>query len=382
MKRDRRTDGLAGSAAAPENSVTASAPSLSVILPNYNHAQYIARAIAALAEQNPAPAEILVIDDASTDNSRDVIAAAADRFPIVTLIANAENKGVAFRSQQGLEAARGQYVYFAASDDLVLPGFFRLAFDSLAQFPQAGLFCGEAILVDGQTGRTMGTRPAVRPRLSSGYLSPQQIRHRLARSDNWILTGSAVLRRAALIEAGQFDERLGSFADGFLVRKIALTHGFCFAPQAVSIWRIFPQGVSRSVALAENNAREFLVRIPQYIESDPVFPDWYADKFRARWRFGAARLALQSDPIGRDVLLSMGARQPLDARLIEMAMKLPLPTAFTKWLILCWLTFRFHPTGFARLTMTSLLRALEPRRWTTARLSAYINRGAERADVT
>jgi glycosyltransferase involved in cell wall biosynthesis len=375
---DRRSNGCGDAVRATESGAVPNEPSLSVILPNYNHAHYIARAIEALAEQEPAPSEILVIDDASSDNSRDVIEAVAARIPSVSLIANAENKGVAFRSQQGLEAARGQYVYFAASDDLVLPGFFRLALDCLERIPQAGLCCGEAILINGETGNAMGARPAVRPRLTCGYLSPEQTRRLLARSDNWILTGSAILRRAALVEAGRFDPLLGSFADGCLVRKIALRHGFCFAPEPVSIWRIFPKGVSRSVALADEKAKEFLVQIPRYIESDPAFPDWYADKFRDRWRFAAARLALEPDPIRRDVLLSMGAQRPLDDRLIKLIMNLPLPVRLLKLCILFWLVVRLRPTDLGRFALTSAVRALEKRSWTPVSLSAYISRGERR----
>jgi glycosyltransferase involved in cell wall biosynthesis len=372
---DRRSNGRGDAVGVTESGAVPNGPSLSVILPNYNHAHYIARAIEALAEQQPAPSEILVIDDASSDNSRDVIEAAAALLPTVSLIANAENKGVAVRSQQGLEAARGRYVYFAASDDLVLPGFFRLALDCLERIPQAGLCCGEAILIDGDTGSVMGVRPGVRPLLTCGYLSPEQTRRLLARSDNWILTGSAVLRRAALVEAGRFNPRLGSFADGFLVRKIALRHGFCFAPEPVSIWRIFPTGVSRTVALADEKAKAFLVQIPRYIESDPAFPDWYADKFRDRWRFAAARLALETDPIRRDVLLSMGAQRPLDDRLIKLIMNLPLPVRLLKLCVLIWLSVRLRPTDLSRLALTSLVRALEKRSWTPGSLSAYISRG-------
>jgi glycosyltransferase involved in cell wall biosynthesis len=355
---------------------TLSEPSISVILPNYNHAQYITRAIVALAEQRPPPFEILVIDDASNDNSRKIIEALAGRFPIVSLINNTVNRGVAIRSQQGFEAAQQEYVYFAASDDAVLPGFFRLALDCLKQFPQAGLFCGEAILIDGEFGRVIGKRPVVRPRLRCGYITPERTHGLLARSDNWILTGSAIIRRTALVEAGKFHSQLGSFADGFLTRKIALSHGFCFAPEVVSVWRIFPKGVSRSAALTEEKANRVLTRIPQYIQNDPVFPDWYADKFRDRWRFAAARLALKANPIHRDVLLTIGARRPRDAHLIELIMNLPIPTALKRFCVLCWLAIRFRPTAFGQLAINSFLRAFERRSWTARRLSAYLGDSA------
>ena len=112
-----------------------------------------------------------------------------------------------------------------------MPGFFVRALDLLERHPAAGLFCGEALLVDGVTDRPIGVRPPVRPLRRAGFVDPARTRALLARIDNWILTGSAVFRRDAVVALGGFDARLGSFADGYLARKVALTHGFCFAPR-------------------------------------------------------------------------------------------------------------------------------------------------------
>ena len=110
-----------------------------------------------------------------------------------------------------------------------------------------------------------------------------------------------------------------------------------------------------------------------------MFPGWYANKFRSRWRFATSRLALESTPIGRDVLLSMGTRSPLDARVIAFITKLPLPARFVKLFLLFWLTIRLHPTSLSRLAITSLWRAFERRSWTQDKLSAYAREPDRRA---
>ena len=71
-----------------------SRPTLSVVLPNYNHGDVIARALEALLHQERRPDEIVVVDDASTDDSRDVIARFAARSASIRVLVNEQNQGV------------------------------------------------------------------------------------------------------------------------------------------------------------------------------------------------------------------------------------------------------------------------------------------------
>src|ERR1700730_1571088 len=116
---------------------------LSVVLPNFNHGVHLDRSLGALLAQERAPDEIIVIDDASTDDSLTILARYASAWPSVKILANALNQGALASLQQGLEAARGRYVYFAAADDWVMPGFFALGIEMLVANPQRGLFCAD-----------------------------------------------------------------------------------------------------------------------------------------------------------------------------------------------------------------------------------------------
>src|SRR5881396_1374075 len=131
----------------------------SVILPNCNHAAYIGRALNALLAQEVGPDEIIVIDDASHDTSMAILQDYAAKHPRIRLVVNRENRGVIPVLQQGLEIARGDYVYFGAADDWVMPGFFSLALDFLGAYQQAGLFCADAVAIDGITEEFKGYRP-------------------------------------------------------------------------------------------------------------------------------------------------------------------------------------------------------------------------------
>ena len=328
-------------------------PTLSVVLPNYNHAKFVGRALAALLGQERAADEIIVIDDGSTDDSVAVIERIAAKAPTIRLLRNPGNVGVIPTLQRGLEAARGKYVYFAASDDWIFPGFFALALRRLEADPDMGLFCGEAMLIDGRSNRPFAVRPAVRPRLRAGRIEAAAAQQLLRSSDNWILTGSAIFRRDCVTWAGGFDARLGSFADGFIARKVALKFGFLFEPEIVASWVVFPDSVSRKTALDLQRTKYILDVVPTLIAADPGFPSWYANAFRDRWRFAACRLALQADPIERSVLLEMGA--PSAAEKVELESILAWPNRnLARLVILARLWYRLRPTSLFALLRTML----------------------------
>jgi len=328
-------------------------PALSVVLPNYNHAKLVGRALAALLSQERAADEIIVIDDGSTDDSVAVIERIAAAAPAIRLLRNPSNVGVIATLQRGLEAARGKYVYFAASDDWVFPGFFALALRRLEADSDIGLFCGEAMLVDGRTNRAFAVRPAVRPLMRAGRVEAGAVQQLLRSSDNWILTGSAIFRRDCVIWAGGFDARLGSFADGFIARKVALKHGFLFEPEIVASWMVFPDSVSRKTALDLQRTKYILDVVPTLIAADPGFPSWYADAFRDRWRFAACRLALQADPIERSVLLEMGAGSAAEKARLESILAWPHRN-LARLAVLAWLWYRLRPTSLLALLRTML----------------------------
>ena len=175
----------------------------------------------------------------------------------------------------------------------------------------------------------------------------------LRSTDNWILTGSAVFRRECVDWAGGFDARLGSFADGFIARKIALRYGFYFEPKIVASWVVFPDSVSRRTARDLQRSKYILDAVPKLIAADSGFPSWYADAFRDRWRFAACRLALQADPIERAVVLELGAGSAADKAKFESILGL-LPRQPARLVILAWLWYRLRPTSLTALLRTML----------------------------
>jgi glycosyltransferase involved in cell wall biosynthesis len=334
-------------------------PTLSVILPNYNHGKLIARAITALLAQERPPDEIVVVDDGSTDDSVSVIRSLAAGSSIIRLITSTVNQGATAALSRGLDAASGTYVYFAAADDWVLPGFFASALAVFARHPEAGLVCGESYLVSGQTGEHLGVRPIVRPSNRATFFSPAETADLLRRADNWILTGSALFSRDRVVAAGGFVSELGSFADGYLARKVALRHGFCFVPRLMATWQVFDHSISRETAADPVETERVIARAVAYFANDAAFPRWYGDLFTRRLRFGAARLAVSTDPINTAVLEQAAARSVADRAFLQAALRWPSWRRPLRAFLLGWLWLRFWP-----MSPLLVLRSVVWRRFT------------------
>lgn len=93
-------------------------PKLSVVITNYNYGRYLPHAIESVLSQD-VPCELIVVDDCSTDNSRDIIRSYGDALTAVFLPVNG-GQGAGFNA--GFRAARGDLVMFLDADDFLLPG--------------------------------------------------------------------------------------------------------------------------------------------------------------------------------------------------------------------------------------------------------------------
>ena len=110
-----------------------SALGVTVIINNYNYGRYLSRAIESVLAQDYHAVDILVVDDGSTDNSRDVIASYGERIGSILK----PNGGQASAFNSGYRASRGEFICFLDSDDWFLPTKARRVAETFAAFPGA-----------------------------------------------------------------------------------------------------------------------------------------------------------------------------------------------------------------------------------------------------
>lgn len=225
-------------------------PTLSVVVPHYNHGRYVVGCLRALLDQSRPPDQLILVEDGSTDGSWPLIEPFASD-PRVRIVRHERNQGLSKTVTDGLALCTGDYVFIPAADDLVLPGFFEKALALLALHPDAGVLTTLAGLLD-VDGNDLGPyrTPIVRDRPS--YLTPAEFFEEYRKHGNWMTSTSAIFRRAAVLEAGGFPLELGPTADGYLIHALSSRYGICFIPERLVKWR--PLKTSMSFTYASSAA--------------------------------------------------------------------------------------------------------------------------------
>jgi glycosyltransferase involved in cell wall biosynthesis len=106
--------------------------SIAVVITTHNHARFLGEAIESVLAQTVAPAEIIVVDDGSTDHPEDVAA----RYPAVRLISH-EQRGLAAARNSGWRASSNRYVAFLDADDRLRPAALATGLEQLERCPEA-----------------------------------------------------------------------------------------------------------------------------------------------------------------------------------------------------------------------------------------------------
>lgn len=117
-------------------------PLVSVVMPAYNCEAYVEQSLRSVLEQPVAEIEIIVVDDASTDNTLQIIERLAQEDTRIRVIASTQNSGQGACRNRGVGEARGRYLAFLDSDDLWLSDKLERQLDFLKQREIVFCFCG------------------------------------------------------------------------------------------------------------------------------------------------------------------------------------------------------------------------------------------------
>lgn len=214
---------------------------ISVIIPTYNRAAYIADAIRSVQAQTYSDVEIIVADDGSTDQTAEVVAGFGERVKYFSL----PHRGQPAATRNGgLHVAKGEFVAFLDSDDLYLPHKLALQLAAFERYPEVGVVYSNGHLFRDDprqpTGYILDGLPT-----PSGDVFPDLLR------GNFLSTPIVLVRRACIEAVGVFDERPDFFAveDYDLWLRIAAQFPMVYIPGDVAAVRRHQQNISRDVAI-------------------------------------------------------------------------------------------------------------------------------------
>jgi glycosyltransferase involved in cell wall biosynthesis len=191
-------------------------PLVSIVVDNYNYAQFLGQSIDSALAQTYGRVEVIVVDDASTDDSRAIIARYADR---VMAILQPVNRGQGGAFNAGYAASRGDIVMFLDADDWLYP--------QAAERVVAAWVPGESkthfrLDLVGLGGVPIDVHPAMEVRMDSGDVVP--LLYEAGRYETVVTTGNAFARAALATNMPMPEEEFRMAADGYLATVVPF-HG-------------------------------------------------------------------------------------------------------------------------------------------------------------
>lgn len=214
-------------------------PKLSIVTPSFNQAQYLEQTILSVLQQNYEPLEFMIIDGGSSDESVAVIRKYESRL---SYWVSEKDRGQVHALNKGIERATGDLFAFINSDDVFLPGAFKVVIDYFEEHPECEWICGDTIMF-GEGFPTEYIRARV-PKSSAQALS-------------WAYTAPqpGMFWKRKLI-AGGFDEKWPyDFDHDMYVRLLLAGHRCEYLPVPLAAYRL--HAASKTVAEGDRQTAEF-----------------------------------------------------------------------------------------------------------------------------
>jgi len=251
-----------------------SAPLVSVVLPTYRRAQIIGRALRSVLKQTMSDLEVIVVDDASGDETERVVNELKD--PRVRFVPRPVNGGAAAARNTGLQMARGKYVAFQDSDDEWLAEKLSRQVSRLESLP------AEVALTQGAVLRF--------DKLGAEYLlSDLPEESAILRLNMTTFTQGWLARREALLSVGAFEERLPMWEDWEYLIRISERYGIDLDPRPMAMVYDTPGSLT---SLDAQRAAAFRVILEKHAARMQRHPRILAQNF-----YTLARLELINDRV-------------------------------------------------------------------------------------
>lgn len=245
-------------------------PKVSIIIPTYNRAHYIYEAVESVFAQTYKNYEIIIIDDGSTDNTRETLKRYGDRIQYFYQ----KNMGPPAAMNAGVRRAKGEYYVILGDDDALMPDMLERQVGVLERDPDVAFVCGGVHFMDGN-GQIYKTSRAGRDREKT---------FKSLLFDNFVWHLTAVVRRKVSEEMGHFDEKLATTHDYDLWIRIAIKYRFEYTDAPLARFRRHPGNYSKSLDL---HLKDHLAILDKPVVREQLTP-WEWARFRAvnYYRFG------------------------------------------------------------------------------------------------
>jgi glycosyltransferase involved in cell wall biosynthesis len=218
-------------------------PKLSVIIASYNHQDYITETLRSIEEQTFQDFEIIIVDDGSSDKTVEVAKNAQSRAQIYTQ----ENQGVVAARNRGIDLAKGKYICFVDSDDVVLLQRFTKQVALLEGDTELGLVFADALIIDSKS-KEIGKFSDVYP------VVPGNVAQMLAMHYCFTPMITVMVRANILRKTGPF-LKPGPISDYMKWIEVAHISKVHYDPEPLGCWRRHQASTSKQANKVKSYAK-------------------------------------------------------------------------------------------------------------------------------
>lgn len=228
-------------------------PRISVVIPSYNHEQYIAQAIQSVLDQTYQDFEIVITDDGSQDGTVDVIRSFTD--PRIRLYSFERNRGACPAMNNNLREAKGEFIAVLNSDDLFIPDKLEKQVDYLDKHPEIGAVFGLPILID-EAGNEYADKSHL---YKIVFKQPNRTRfewlHHFFFQSNAFCHPTVLIRKLCYEKVGYFDERLAQLPDLDFWIRLCMEYEVYIMPETLIKFRMHSTEANASGNRSDANIR-------------------------------------------------------------------------------------------------------------------------------
>jgi len=237
-------------------------PIISIILPNYNYARYLPHRIESILNQTFTDFELIILDDCSTDNSREVIEKYKNKDSRISVYYNKQNSGNPFKQwQKGIDLAQGKYIWIAEADDYCENTLLEKLYNKISQ-TNSDIVFSQSNIAD-ENRKILGKWSDLKIKNNSIFNSDFEYSgHKFIEDylifENVIPNASAVLfNKAKYYEVGGVDISIKNNSDWFLWLKLLYKANVSFIAKPLNYFRRHPQSVIASTKQKLDKQNEF-----------------------------------------------------------------------------------------------------------------------------
>lgn len=258
---------------------------ISVVIPAYNSAVFIADAVRSILNQSQPVAEIVIVDDGSSDDTQTVIESLLG--PIIYI--KQLNQGPSSARNTGIDAAKNEWIAFLDADDQWTPNKIERQLNALQNYPELVLIAGDMAEID-NSNRIITESVLNKHNLLREFqeLENRPIPNALAElvTKNFIPTGTVLVKKSALIEAGCFNPSIRFGEDLECWSKIAAKHPIACMPEILMLRRQHGNNATQLTAPLLNDLVKVMTSIRNFaakelslqkIDPDRLVANAYAD---------------------------------------------------------------------------------------------------------